>query len=138
MEYYWVRLKGSYVVARIFFLLLLNCSAWPCLVLLSKTFKPFRPTQYIMNQQVWEGNGLPRLQPGRQHVAAALPPPHQPGWQFNSKKFGLSFSLKNHLSFGLRFPKLIESSNMGSLDMSIIQNGISCCFSSQNSSQTLF
>ena len=27
---------------------------------------------------------------------------------------------------------------MGSLDMSIIQNGISCCFSSQNSSQTLF
>ena len=23
--------KGSYVVARIFFLLLLNCSAWPCL-----------------------------------------------------------------------------------------------------------
>ena len=28
---YWVRLKGSYVVARIFFLLLLNCSAWPCL-----------------------------------------------------------------------------------------------------------
>ena len=71
-----------------------------------------------MNQQVWEGNGLPRLQPGRQHVAAALPPPHQPGWQFNSKKFGLSFSLKNHLSFGLRFPKLIESSNMGSLDMS--------------------
>ena len=29
--YYWFRLKGSYVVARIFFLLLLNCSAWPCL-----------------------------------------------------------------------------------------------------------
>ena len=29
---YWVSLKGSYVVARIFFLLLLNCSAWPCLV----------------------------------------------------------------------------------------------------------
>ena len=29
---YWVRLKGSYVVARIFFLLLLNCSAWACLV----------------------------------------------------------------------------------------------------------
>ena len=28
---YWVRLKGSYMVARIFFLLLLNCSAWPCL-----------------------------------------------------------------------------------------------------------
>ena len=28
---YWVRLKGSYVVERIFFLLLLNCSAWPCL-----------------------------------------------------------------------------------------------------------
>ena len=28
---YWVRLKGSYVVARIFFLLLLNCSDWPCL-----------------------------------------------------------------------------------------------------------
>ena len=24
-------LKGVYVVARIFFLLLLNCSAWPCL-----------------------------------------------------------------------------------------------------------
>ena len=30
-NFYWVRLKGSYVVARIFFLLLLNCSAWPCL-----------------------------------------------------------------------------------------------------------
>ena len=29
--FYWVRLKGSYVVARIFFLLLLNYSAWPCL-----------------------------------------------------------------------------------------------------------
>ena len=28
---YWVRLKGSYVVARIFFLVLLNYSAWPCL-----------------------------------------------------------------------------------------------------------
>ena len=28
---YWVRLKGSYRVARIFFLLLLNCSAWPFL-----------------------------------------------------------------------------------------------------------
>ena len=28
---YWFRLKGSYMVARIFFLLLLNCSAWPCL-----------------------------------------------------------------------------------------------------------
>ena len=30
-QIYWVRLKGSYMVARIFFLLLLNCSAWPCL-----------------------------------------------------------------------------------------------------------
>ena len=49
---YWVRLKGSYVVARIFHLLLLNSSAWPCLgpVLLSKTFKPFRPTQYTFSQ----------------------------------------------------------------------------------------
>ena len=31
LNLYWVRLKGSYVVARIFFLLLLNCSAWPYL-----------------------------------------------------------------------------------------------------------
>ena len=43
---YWVRLKGSYVVARIFFLILLNCSACPAWVLLSQTIKPFRPTQY--------------------------------------------------------------------------------------------
>ena len=33
------RLKGLYVVARNFFLLLLNCSAWLAWVLLSKTFK---------------------------------------------------------------------------------------------------
>ena len=34
------------------------------------------------------------------------------GWQFNRKIFGLSFSLKNHLGFGLRFPTL--GSKLGS------------------------
>ena len=29
--------------------------------------------------------------------------------KFNRKKFGLSFGLKSHLSFGLRFPKLRKS-----------------------------
>ena len=40
-HYYSDSLKGLYVVARIFFLLLLHCSACPRLVLLSKTYKPF-------------------------------------------------------------------------------------------------
>ena len=30
--------------------------------------------------------------------------PFPPGTQFNTKIFGLSFSWKNHSSFGLRFP----------------------------------
>ena len=59
------------------------------------------------------------------------------GWQFNRKQFVLSFSLKNHLSFGLRFPPLIISSKMGSLDISHNQNWISSRFSSQNSSQNV-
>ena len=46
------------------------------------------------------------------------------GWQFNWF-FLLEFSLKNNLSFGLRFPKLIKSSKIGSLDMSLNQNRIS-------------
>ena len=29
---------------------------------------------------------------------------HEPGWQCNRKVFGLIFSLKNHYSFGVRFP----------------------------------
>ena len=37
-------LMGLYVVARILFLLLLNCSDW---LLLSKTYMHFRPTQYM-------------------------------------------------------------------------------------------
>ena len=37
----------------------------------------------------------------------------------------MSFSLKNHLSFGLRFPTLRKRSKMGSLDMSQNQNRIS-------------
>ena len=49
--------------------------------------------------------------------------------------FGLSFGLKNNLSFGLRFPTLRNCSKMGSLDMSQNPNGISIRFSSQNSSQ---
>ena len=48
-----------------------------------------------------------------------------PGAQFNRNNFGLSFGLKNHLSFGLRFPTLRKNSKMGSLDMSQNQNGIS-------------
>ena len=54
------------------------------------------------------------------------------------KKFQLEFSLKNHLSFGMRFPSLRKSSRMGSLDMSQNQNGISSHFSSRNSSQNVF
>ena len=45
-----------------------------------------------------------------------------PGAQFNRKLFGLSFGLKNHLSFGLRFPTIRKCSKMGSLDMSQSQN----------------
>ena len=37
--------KGLYVVARNFFLLLLNCSAW---VLLSKTYKPLFTPLYMV------------------------------------------------------------------------------------------
>ena len=58
--------------------------------------------------------------------------------QFNRKKFGLSFGLKNHLSFGLRFPTLRKCSKMGSLDTSQNKNRISIRFSSQNSSQIFF
>ena len=36
-----------------------------------------------------------------------------PGRPFNRNTFGLSFGLKNHLSFGLRFPTLRKSSKMG-------------------------
>ena len=42
----------------------------------------------------------------------------QEGWQFNRNHFGLSLRLKNHLSFGLIFPKLLKSSKIGSLDKS--------------------
>ena len=44
------------------------------------------------------------------------------------ENIGLSFGLKNHFSFGLRFPILRKSSKMGSLDMSKNQNGISINF----------
>ena len=40
------------------------------------------------------------------------------GWEFNRNIFCLKSYLKNHLRFGLRFPTLIKSSKMGSLDMS--------------------
>ena len=60
------------------------------------------------------------------------------GTQFNRNIFGLSFGLKNQLSFGLRFSTLRKCSNMCSLDMSKNQNGISIPFSSQNSSQDIF
>ena len=51
--------------------------------------------------------------------------------------FGLSFGLKNHLNFGLRFHTQRKCSKMVSLDMSQNQNGISIRFSSQNSSQNV-
>ena len=35
----------------------------------------------------------------------------EPGWQFIGNNFGSSFSFKNHLSFGLRFPTQIKSKN---------------------------
>ena len=57
------------------------------------------------------------------------------GRQFN---FGLSFGLKNHLSFTWRFPTLRKCSKMGSLDTSENTNGISSRFSNQNSSQNCF
>ena len=38
-------LKGMYMVARLFFLLLLNCSAW---LLLSKTYTPFSSPLYMI------------------------------------------------------------------------------------------
>ena len=69
------------------------------------------------------------------HVVVG-PDPLAAGAQFNRQNFGLSFGLKNHLSFGLRFPTLRKCSKMGSLDMSRNQNGISIRFSSRNSSQT--
>ena len=50
------------------------------------------------------------------------------GSQFNRKSFGLRFSLKSHLSFGLRFLTLIKSTTMCCLDMSKNQNGISSGF----------
>ena len=54
------------------------------------------------------------------------------GTQFNRNIFGLSFGLKNHLSFGLRFSNMRKCSKMGSSDTSQNQNGISIRFSSQN------
>ena len=58
-----------------------------------------------------------------------------PGRRINRQNFGLSFGLKNHLSFGLRFPEIRTCSKMGSLDMSRNQNGILIRFSSRKSSQ---
>ena len=86
-------------------------------------------------------SGLPDLQQRVHeqgvHGQAALhaAPLLQAGRQSNRNFFGLSYSLKNHLSFGLRFPTLIKSSKIGSLDISQNQNGISSRFTSQNSSQ---
>ena len=37
-----------------------------------------------------------------------------PGTQFNRKTVGLSFSLKNHMRFGVRFPTQRKISKMGS------------------------
>ena len=61
-----------------------------------------------------------------------------PGWQFNRKIFGLSFGLKNNLSFDLRFPTLEKSSKMGGLDMSQNQNGISNRFFKPKLKPTFF
>ena len=46
------------------------------------------------------------------------------GEQFNRENFGLSIGMKNHLSFGLRFPTPRKCSKMGHLDTSWNQNGI--------------
>ena len=65
--------------------------------------------------------GVPVELPHHRVLEAA----HHSGWQFNRNFLGLNFSLKNHFSFGLRFPALIKSSKIGSLDRSQNQNGIS-------------
>ena len=43
---------------------------------------------------------------GGEHAAHQVQVDYAPGAQFNRKKVGLSFGLKTHLSFGLRFPTL--------------------------------
>ena len=61
-------------------------------------------------------------------------PGRRAGRHFKSKMCLEFFSLKNHLSFGLRFIALRKCSKLGSLDMSQNQSAISSRFSSQNSS----
>ena len=78
---------------------------------------------------------LGKLQGVHGQAALHAAPLLQAGRQFNRIFFGFSYSLKNHFSFGLKFPTLIKSSKIGSLDISQNQNGISSRFTSQNSSQ---
>ena len=47
-----------------------------------------------------------------------------PGAQFNRNLRNLGFGLKNHLSFGLRFPAIRKCSKIHSSDMCANQNGI--------------
>ena len=50
---------------------------------------------------------LPRGDDARQRdLPEARQVPRGKGWQFKRKHFCFGFSLKNHLSFGLRFPTL--------------------------------
>ena len=62
-------------------------------------------------------------------AASAVAPPQEP--YSLEEKFGLSFVLKNHLSFGLRFPTVRKCLKSGRLDMSQNQNGISSRFAGQ-------
>ena len=56
--------KGLYVVARNFFLLLLNCSAWPCLGPAYQNKQTFISPSVFMIQNFWESpQHLSRRQP---------------------------------------------------------------------------
>ena len=62
---------------------------------------------------------------------------HEPGWQCNRNVFGSSFSLKNHLSFGLRFTTL-QKGKKTVYTCTRIKIDPQAIFSRQNSSQYLF
>ena len=64
--------------------------------------------------------------------------PGKPVARFNRNNFSLSFSLKNGLRFGLRFPTLRKLRNISSLHMSHNQKEISSHFSSYKFKLNLF
>ena len=51
-----------------------------CSSLIAFPFSVCQPRDYVPDwtRAIWEGHPVPRLQPGFQHMAAALPPPYQP------------------------------------------------------------